>query len=108
MNECKILGYARYTSKEDDSEKVRINIAIPYEEKGYNGLLPLKTIFLDYSSHLVDLLNEAIKNNLSLKIDYSMKLASQRVEIIGFSRTDYSNNNQKAPEIPEEIDNLFN
>lgn len=86
MNEkCKILGYARYASKEDQSEKLRINIAIPYENNGYYGLLPLKTLFLSYSKELEDILYESIKNGKLVKIDYETRLASQKIEIVGFS-----------------------
>lgn len=86
MQECKVLGYARYTSKETQEEKLRINIAVKNENNGYYGLIPLKTIFLDYSDHLDDLLHNAVMNNNWVSIDYKINMASQKLEITGFSQ----------------------
>lgn len=103
MNECKILGFAKYTSKESGEDGLRINIAVPNDRNGYLGYVPLKTIYLNYNESLINLLTKAVTENKKLKIDYETRLASQTIKIIGFSEL----NNKYIKTDLSEVENIF-
>ena len=45
----------------------------------------MKTLFLPYDQKIIEVLDDSIKNNKLVKVNYEARLASQKIEIVGFS-----------------------
>ncbi len=69
MKECKILGFGKFTSKDDNEEMLRILIGIKSDKENYKGMMIAPPVYLKYDQLLERQLNSAITND-SIKAKY--------------------------------------
>lgn len=68
MKKCKIIGFGKVVTKEENKEMLRIIIGINSISDNYYGTM-VTTVFLDYDKNLVKDLEFAIDNDI--ECDYT-------------------------------------
>lgn len=83
MKECKILGYSKYKDKNSNEDMLRVVVGIPSNREKYIGNLPIN-VFLKQTEDLLDLLNNAIRNNTEVCYQTKENIISGKTKITNF------------------------
>lgn len=80
MKNCKIIGYGKITTKEDNKEMLRIIIGVDSISENYYGTM-VTTVFLDYDKELESNLKYAIDNNSKCEYETTDNILTGKTKV---------------------------